>query len=563
MNSRSVKRSVLTLALAALFAAGPAAAFKVVGYFPTWQGDVNSIPYGRMTHINYSFVLPTNSGGLQALEGGAARLNTLVSQAHAKNVKVLIAVGGWNDGDDSAFRSLAANSSYRANFVNNIVNFVNQYDLDGVDIDWEYPDAGAEANSFRLLMQDLSRALKPRGKLLTAAVTHNDWPGSVDSAVIEAVDFLNLMVYDLNYPHSTYQAAQAALTHWKFSEGLPKSKAVLGVPFYSRTNYIAYRDIIARYGAGAAQVDNAGGLDYNGQPTIKAKSELALNEAGGIMFWEISQDTRDNLSLMKTIWDTVGHAAGGGNGGDNDGGTPGDNYPDWNSNTYYAVGAIVRYEGKLYIAEHANPGYNPTISTWFWNPYTSTGGGNGGTPTYPEWRAGTQYAKGAVVRFNGRLYIAEHANPGYDPTISTWYWDPYTPAPGVDPGLVWKRANLTNYTSYPDPGSDECVNYNGCMWAGYFAFLNGKQSPDWVSANNIAAVHSKDAGAYKLKTLRLRQGSKSIDVKVYDMCSDSDCNGCCTANSRETGFLIDIEKHTMDRFGAGSGVVEWSCLDCK
>ncbi|GAA3962133.1 hypothetical protein GCM10022278_20180 [Allohahella marinimesophila] len=436
---------MLTLALAALFAAGPAAAFKVVGYFPTWQGDVNSIPYERLTHINYSFVLPTANGGLQALPGGGARLNNLVNQAHAKGVKVLIAVGGWNDGDDSAFISLAANSSSRANFVSNIVNFVNQYGLDGVDIDWEYPNAGAEANNFRILMQDLNRALKPRGKLLTAAVTHNDWPGSVGSAVIEAVDFLNLMVYDLNYPHSTYQAAQAALTHWKFNEGLPKSKAVLGVPFYSRTNYLAYRDIIARHGASAAQVDNAGGLDYNGQPTIKAKAELALDEAGGIMFWEISQDTRDNLSLMKTIWDTVGHAAGGNgdNGGGDDngggGGNPTDSYPDWNSNTYYAVGAIVRYEGRLYIAEHANPGYSPTISTWFWDPYTDTGGGNnggdnGGTQTYPDWRAGTQYAKGAVVRFNGKLYVAEHANPGYDPTISTWYWDPYTPASGVDPG---------------------------------------------------------------------------------------------------------------------------------
>ncbi|KAJ6649574.1 hypothetical protein Bhyg_04812 [Pseudolycoriella hygida] len=126
----------------------------------------------------------------------------------------------------------------------------------------------------------------------------------------------------------------------------------------------------------------------------------------------------------------------------------------------------------------------------------------------------------------------------------------------------WQNADLTNYESYPDPGSDECLYYNGCLWAGYFAFVSGQQPESWVQANNIIAVHSKDADQYRLKTLRLKQGNKQIDAKVYDMCADSDCNGCCTANSRNTGFLIDIEKYTMQRFGSGSGIVQWQCLDC-
>lgn len=127
---------------------------------------------------------------------------------------------------------------------------------------------------------------------------------------------------------------------------------------------------------------------------------------------------------------------------------------------------------------------------------------------------------------------------------------------------VWRTADLTWYTSYPDPGSEECIEYNGCTWAGYFAALSEKQPESWVMANNIAAVHSKDFEQYKLKTLRLRQGEKQIDVKVYDMCADSDCSGCCTANSASTGFLIDIEKYTAERFGTKSGIVEWTCLDC-
>ncbi|UII20824.1 hypothetical protein [Fulvivirga ligni] len=127
----------------------------------------------------------------------------------------------------------------------------------------------------------------------------------------------------------------------------------------------------------------------------------------------------------------------------------------------------------------------------------------------------------------------------------------------------WNLANLTNYTSYPDPGSDECIYYNGCQWAGYFAFIDGKMTEAWVMNHNIIAIHSKDADQYKLKTFRLRQGNHQIDAMVYDMCADSDCDGCCTQNSSETGFLIDIEKYTMERFGSGSGIVEWQCLDCE
>ncbi|WP_437485342.1 hypothetical protein WME75_00625 [Sorangium sp. So ce1014] len=128
---------------------------------------------------------------------------------------------------------------------------------------------------------------------------------------------------------------------------------------------------------------------------------------------------------------------------------------------------------------------------------------------------------------------------------------------------MWRTASLTEFESYPDPGSEECIKFNGCMWAGQFAALEGQQSESWVQEHNIAAVHSKDFEAYKLKTLRLRKDGKEIDVTVYDMCSDSDCSGCCTENARPSGFLIDIEKYTVGRFGVpADGQVEWRCLDC-
>lgn len=131
------------------------------------------------------------------------------------------------------------------------------------------------------------------------------------------------------------------------------------------------------------------------------------------------------------------------------------------------------------------------------------------------------------------------------------------PADAQDCGTEWKSANLTTYTSYPDPGSEECIAYNGCTWAGQFAGLDGVQSEEWVRSNNIAAVHSKDFDAMNGKTLRIRQDGKVIDATVYDMCSDDDCGGCCTQNLGGDGYLIDLEKYTAERFGSSAGIVEF------
>ena len=132
---------------------------------------------------------------------------------------------------------------------------------------------------------------------------------------------------------------------------------------------------------------------------------------------------------------------------------------------------------------------------------------------------------------------------------------------------VWNRAYLTWYISWPDPGSEECVKYNGCEWAGYFAGIEGQQTEQWVSEHNIISIHEKDWDKYNGKTFRLRQNGRTIDAVVYDKCADSDCDGCCTQNAGQLGFLIDIESYSCERFSGSKegcdGIVEWTCLDCE
>ncbi|WP_200216469.1 glycosyl hydrolase family 18 protein [Micromonospora coerulea] len=321
MSSPRPRRSALVAGLLALATAGatvalsPVAAdaavlpnnFKSVGYMPSWSGNVNTIQYSKLTHINYAFVLPNNDGSLRPVEN-PSKLSSLVSLGHANNVRVSIAIGGWNDGNDSAFEALAANSGARGAFVSNVIAFVNQFNLDGVDIDWEYPDPGASATNYSLLMQQLGSALHSRGKLLTAAVVSEGYyVEGVPTAVFGYVDWLNIMAYDGGSPHANYDWAISSVNLWK-SRGLPAGKAVFGVPFYSRPGYYTYSALVAMDPANANRdCTTVSGVQqcYNGIPTIKRKTQWALANAGGMMNWELSQDTTGSTSLVSAIYDTV------------------------------------------------------------------------------------------------------------------------------------------------------------------------------------------------------------------------------------------------------------------
>jgi GH18 family chitinase len=281
--------------------------FKSVGYMPSWAGNVNTIQYGKLTHINYAFILPNSNGSLTGVDN-PAKLQSLVSLAHSNNVKVSIAVGGWNDGNDSGFEAMAGNATARTAFVNNLVNLVNQYGLDGVDIDWEYPDPGTSGNNYAAMMQQLSTAMHSRGKLLTAAVvSEGGTANGVQPVVFGYVDWLNIMAYDGGSPHANYNWSINSANFWK-GRGLPASKTVLGVPFYSRPTYYTYSQLVAMDPANANRdCTTVSGVQqcYNGLPTIRSKTSWAMANAGGIMNWELSQDTAGSTSLVSAIYEVA------------------------------------------------------------------------------------------------------------------------------------------------------------------------------------------------------------------------------------------------------------------
>lgn len=128
-----------------------------------------------------------------------------------------------------------------------------------------------------------------------------------------------------------------------------------------------------------------------------------------------------------------------------------------------------------------------------------------------------------------------------------------------DSGLIWKNAQKTHYTSYPDPGSEECIKYSGCKWEGLFAGCEGKQPEAWVESTNIAAIFPH-YGSLQGHRLCLRSGSTRMIVNVIDTCADSDCSGCCTRNLGDKDALVDLESYTNARWALPDGEIEWADL---
>lgn len=277
---------------------------RVVGYLPSYRNyTINSIDFSALTHCNLSFM--TYSNGTLTSGFSASDVQTIVSKCHANGVKALIAVGGWNgfDTSDGPFTT----AEKRTSFVNQLMDYVNTYNLDGVDLDLEVTDSGVW-NNFDALVSELSSRLKANGKLLTMAVS--TWfTGSIQNTTYQYFDFLNLMSYDYNQSGTGEVAPWSQIydmISYYGSRGVSNDRLVIGVPFYgygSGGTAYTYAQMVEANTANA-NLDFANGVYYNGMNTIRQKAEYSKSY-GGTMIWEIGQDSYTSYSLLGVIKDVM------------------------------------------------------------------------------------------------------------------------------------------------------------------------------------------------------------------------------------------------------------------
>lgn len=289
---------------------------KVVGYVPNWidlDAFTRTLEYSKITHINVAFENPVDEMGNMSFN---PQNKTLIDRAHAHRVPVLISIGGGGASNDKALLDCYATllgDARRAQFVANLAAFVSQHNFDGLDVDLEGSTITKDYGSF---IADLAKVLRPKGKLLTSALSQGNGGNMVPDSVFQHFDWINIMSYDAVGPwrpqepgqHSSLEFAKSTVEYW-IKRGLPKHKAVMGVPFYGYgfgpallVNGYTYAAIVDAH-PGAENKDQVGNtIWYNGIPTIKAKVQyMRERELGGIMIWSLNSDAKGKRSLLSAI----------------------------------------------------------------------------------------------------------------------------------------------------------------------------------------------------------------------------------------------------------------------
>ncbi len=355
-------------------------------YVPERDYRPASIPVEKLTHIIYSFThVIDGEMKFSKPEEAGPKLEALVAQkARNPDLKVMIACGGW--GADG-FSDMALTEESRKKFIISARDFIEKYQLDGMDMDWEYPGisgAGTKARpedtqNFTALMKGLREMLDSLDSPKVLTFASAGWKRYYDfvnmDEVMKYADYTNVMTYDqvsgvsrytghhtpLGAVHSediagtpmqahldsAYQSGNSQdpdprsvekIVDFLISEGVDPRQIVIGAAFYGRlwkgvppdnnglyqesggikTGWIAYHriretiesdtsyqrfwDEDARAPYMYRSADSLM-LSYDDTVSVALKTQYAMEKGlGGIMFWELGNDTKETGGLLDAIY---------------------------------------------------------------------------------------------------------------------------------------------------------------------------------------------------------------------------------------------------------------------
>ena len=359
----SAVRCVLPLITLIILFAHPVRAQQkvIIGYVGGFRGliNTNQIEAKKLTHINYAFVdIKNNRAWLHREATDTINFRHLV-QLKRQNpaLKILISIGGWTW--SGRFSDAVLTDTARQAFAASAVEIIRKYDMDGIDIDWEYPGRpGYQGNIYRpedkrnytLLFRDIRRQMdtlqQQTGKkylLTTAAGGFKNYLANTDmGSAQQYLDYVNLMTYDYSggkiaahhtnlYTSTRYRSVTSADSAVRqfMAAGVPANKLVMGIAFYGRvSNLIAgakgLGDTIATYSRGKGytaikdtlikqagykvyrdrsakapylyNAENRQFVTFDDEWSVKKKCKYVLDKKlAGVMFWEYDSDLKGYL----------------------------------------------------------------------------------------------------------------------------------------------------------------------------------------------------------------------------------------------------------------------------
>ena len=301
----------------------------VVAYVTSWSHVMPDPTV--MTHINYAFGHVNEQFNGVRIDNEQRLRDIVALKKQQPKLRVMLSVGGWGSG---RFSEMAASAENRLAFAKDCRRVCNEFGLDGIDIDWEYPtqkSAGISASpqdteNFTLLMRDLRQALGKKLLLTLASVGSAQY---IDfRSCVQYLDMVNVMAYDMgNAPKHHSALYRSTIVGWLCASdaveahrkaGVPDEKIVLGMPFYGRGKsgvYMKYRDRDKHsekevwHSASKASflVDEQGELAIGFEsPRSIATKCTYIKEQGlrGAMYWEYADDNEQG-DLQRAVWQGV------------------------------------------------------------------------------------------------------------------------------------------------------------------------------------------------------------------------------------------------------------------
>jgi chitinase len=288
--------------------------YKVIGYVGAFGRPINvaAIDAKKLTHINYAFVNCKDSvaylDNAKVDSANFRQLNKL--KAINPDLKILISIGG---GTRSRFISDAVlTETSRAKFARSAIELIIKFDLDGIDLDWEYPGQLGNNNNvfrpvdkhnftlmfmeFRKQLDELSLKTKRKYLISGAFNVSKVYTDHVElSEVAKYMDYINLMTYDFSGPNRTVghhtnlysygalhpRSGDKGITDY-IKMGVPPEKLLLGVAFYGRGVQASTTN---NHGLGEIEEEPQPGVKIPSGGFTKLKDSL-INKNGYVRYWD-------------------------------------------------------------------------------------------------------------------------------------------------------------------------------------------------------------------------------------------------------------------------------------